>query len=231
VVDADSVFITHLSEVLRRHAHEILNRQDVQDLLDNVKEQNPAIVEELLPDMLKLAQLQQVLQNLLAEGVPINNLAFILEKLGNYAAHVKDVLSLTELVRKSLGRAICARFCDEEGRINALSFDPHVEEEIREAVERSDGEVRINLPPQRIRQVIGGISEKTRSAFEVGSDTVLLVDSQIRPYVRGIVSRVFPEIPVISYDEITDDAQVRNVGVVHASEAEFAPAGEPAAAP
>ncbi|MCK4374155.1 MAG: FHIPEP family type III secretion protein, partial [Candidatus Brocadiae bacterium] len=225
VVDPDSVFITHLSEVLRRHADEILNRQDVQGLLENVKKENPAIVEELVPDVLSLAQVQQVLQGLLAEGIPVNNLSYILEKLGNYAPHVKDTTMLGELVRKSLGRAICAKFSDAEGKVNALSLDPHLEEEMREALERTDGELRMNLAPARIRQIIAGISEQTRAAFRVGSETVILVDSQIRPCVRRIVSRVFPDIPVISYDEIADDAEVRSVGVIAALEGELAYAG------
>jgi flagellar biosynthesis protein FlhA len=229
VVDAESVFITHLSEVLRRHAHEILNRQDVQKLIDNVKEKNPAIVKELVPDVLSLAQVQQVLQNLLEEGIPINNLSYILEKLGNYAPQVKDVTALNELVRKSLGRAICTKFSDQEGNINALSFDPHLEEEFRDALEKTDGEVRINLSPGRIRQIIAGISQETRSALRAGSETVILVASQIRPYVRSIVSRVFPDIPVISYDEITEDARVQNVGVINAVEGEPVFAGEDAA--
>lgn len=235
VVDAESVFITHLSEVLRRHAHEILNRQDVQGLLDNVKKENPAIVGELVPNVLSLAHVQRVLQNLLAEGIPINNLSYTLKKLGNYAPQTKDTTVLGELVRKSLGRAICSKFADSKGKINALSFDPHLEEEMRNSLEKTDGEMRMNLPPGRIRQIIGGISEQTRAAFRVGSETVILVDSQIRPYVRGIVSRVFPDIPVISYDEISEDAEVCNVGVITAAGPEPAHVGEgrggPAASP
>ncbi len=214
VVDAETVFITHLSEILRRHADELINRQDVQRLVDNVKREHPAIVEELIPDVLSVGQVQQVLQNLLAEGVPISNLALILEKLGNYAPQVKDLTLLTELLRKSLARAICGKFADSEGRINVLSFDPHLEEEIRNCLEKTDGEVRINIPPARLRQIIAGISEQTRAAFRVGSETVILTDAQIRPYVHNIVCRVFPDIPVISYDEITKDAQVTNVGVI-----------------
>jgi len=225
VVDADTVFITHLSEVLRQHADEILNRQDVQALLDNVKEDNPAIVEELVPDVLSLGQLQQVLENLLAEGIPINNLSRILEKLGNYAPQVKDLTMLTELVRKDLGRAICGKFSDDEGRVNVLSLDPHLEEEIRDALEQTDGGVRINLPPERLRQIIAGISEQTRDAFRIGSETVILTDSQIRPYVYNIVGRVFPDVAVISYDEITQDAEVNNVGVITASKERPAMAG------
>lgn len=226
VVDAESVFITHLSEVLRRHAHEILNRQDVQGLLDNVKRESPALVEELVPDVLTVAHIQQVLQNLLAEGIPVNNLSYILEKLGNYASQVKEPAALSELVRKALGRAICAKFSDDEGRINALSLDPHLEEEMRNSLERTDGEMRMNLAPSRLRQIIAGISEQTRSAFRVGSETVILADSQMRPYVRGIVSRVFPDIPVISYDEIAHGVEVRNVGVITALQGELASVGD-----
>ncbi len=225
VVDAETVFITHLSEILRGHADELINRQDVQRLVDNVKKQHPAIVEELIPDVLSLGQVQQVLQNLLAEGVPISNLSLILEKLGNYAPQVKDLTLLTELLRKSLARAICGKFADSEGRINVLSFDPHLEEEIRNCLEKTDGEVRINIPPARLRQIIAGISEQTRAAFRVGSETVILTDAQIRPYVHNIVCRVFPDIPVISYDEIAKDAQVTNVGVITPLEEEPAFAG------
>ena len=170
-------------------------------------------------------QVQQVLQNLLAEGVPISNLSLILEKLGNYAPQVKDLTLLTELLRKSLARAICGKFADSEGRINVLSFDPHLEEEIRNCLEKTDGEVRINIPPARLRQIIAGISEQTRAAFRVGSETVILTDAQIRPYVHNIVCRVFPDIPVISYDEIAKDAQVTNVGVITPLEEEPAFAG------
>jgi flagellar biosynthesis protein FlhA len=225
VVDAESVFITHLSEVLRRHAAEILNRQDVQALLDNVKKDHPAIVQELVPGVLTLGQVQQVLQNLLAEGIPVNNLAHILELLGACAPQVKDAAMLSELVRKGLARAICSKLCDGQGRINALSLDPHLEEEMRGAVEKTNGETRLNLPPQRIRQIISGISEQARSAFRADSDTVLLTDSQIRPYVRRIVGRVFPDVPVISYDEIADGFNVRSVGVIAPLDREAALAG------
>ncbi len=224
VVDPDSVFITHLSEVLRRHAHEILNRQDVQQLVENVKKTNPTVVAELIPDVLSLGQVQQVLQNLLAEGVPVNNLSHVLEQLGAYARQVKDARSLTELVRKSLGRAICSRFADPDGRMNVLSLDPHLEEEIREALEKVDGEVRVNLSPSRLRQIIAGIGEQAKTAFSAGAETVIVTDAQVRPYVRGIVGRVFPDVPVISYDEIAEGVQVNNVGVITAHERPFAAA-------
>ena len=220
VVDPDSVFVTHLSEVLRRHAAELLNRQDVHELLENVKKTSPAIVEDLIPDVLSAGRVQQVLQHLLAEGVPVNNLSYILDRLGHYAPQTKDARALSEMVRKSLRRAICAKFADAEGRINALSLDPHLEEEMRDSLEKVDGEMRFNLAPARVRQIISGIAEQTRAAFRVSSETVILTDSQVRPYVRDIVSRVFPDIPVISYDEIAPGIEVTNVGVVSALEGE-----------
>jgi flagellar biosynthesis protein FlhA len=228
VVDPDSVFITHLSEVLRRHAHEILNRQDVQQLVENVKKTNPTVVAELVPDVLSLCQVQQVLQNLLAEGVPVNNLAHIMEQLGVYGRQVKDARSLTELVRKSLGRAICARFADASGRMNVLSLDPHLEEEIRSSLEKVDGEMRINLAPNRLRQIIAGIGDQAQAAFRAGAETVILTDAQIRPYVRGILTRVFPDVPVVSYEEIAEGVQVSNAGVITPLERQFA-AASPAA--
>ncbi len=229
VVDADSVFITHLSEVLRRHAHEIMNRQDVKALIENVKKDNPAIVEELIPNVLTLGQVQQVLANLLAEGIPINNLPLILERCGNYALQTKDPAILTELVRKSLGRVICARYSDSQGNMNVLSFDPHLEEEIRERIDKSDGQIRINLPPNRLRQIIGGISEQTHKAFGAGTETVIVTDSALRPHVRGLVCRVSPDIPVIAYDEISENVKIKNVGMIQALENDFASAPKPQA--
>jgi len=218
VVDAESVFITHLSEVLRKHAHEILNRQDVRSMLDELKERNAAVVDELIPDVVSVGQVQQVLEGLLAEGVPVNNLSYILEQLGNYGHLIKDLALVTELVRKSLARAICQKFADSDGEINALSLDPRLEEELRESIQRTNGEVRLALSPQRLRQIIAVISEQTRNAFRAGAETVVLTDSQIRPYVRNIIARVFPDVPVISYDEIADGVRVNSVGVISVQE-------------
>ncbi len=224
VIDPESVFITHLSEVLRKHAHEILNRQDVQQLVDTVKKENPTIVNELVPDQMSLGKVQQVLQNLLSEGIPINNLAQILEALSVFAGQVQDPGRLTELVRRSLGRAICSRFADEEGRLNAISLDPRIEEEFRESIEEAGGEVRLNLPPRRLRQIIAAISEQAQAAFRVGADTVILTDAHARPHLRAVVSRVFPEIPVLSYDEVAEGIAVNNVGVISTEENQFAAA-------
>jgi len=127
-------------------------------------------------------------------------------------------------VRKSLGRAICSRFADPEGRMNVLSLDPNLEEEIRDALEKVEGEVRVNLSPSRLRQIIAGIGEQAQSAFSAGAETVIVTDAQVRPYVRGIVSRVFPDVPVISYDEIAEGVPVNNVGVISAHERPFATA-------
>jgi len=218
VVDADSVFITHLSEVLRRHVHEILNRQDVQQLLDNVKVENPAAIEQLVPDVITPALLQQVLENLLAEGIPINNLTHIIEKCGNYAPQVKDPFTLTELVRKSMGRTVCSRFLDAEGNLNLISLDPQLEEEIRESLAKTEGKATSNLSPSRLRQIMDGILEQTSRAFKAGTQAAIVTDSQIRPYVRGIVSRVCPEVPVISYDEIIANVSMKNVGMITPSE-------------
>jgi flagellar biosynthesis protein FlhA len=131
-------------------------------------------------------------------------------------------------VRKSLGRAICARFADASGRMNVLSLDPHLEEEIRSSLEKVDGEMRINLAPNRLRQIIAGIGDQAQAAFRAGAETVILTDAQIRPYVRGILTRVFPDVPVVSYEEIAEGVQVSNAGVITPLERQFA-AASPAA--
>jgi len=134
---------------------------------------------------------------------------------------------LTELVRKSLGRVISDRFSDSNGRINLLSLDPRLEEEIREKLEKTDGEVRLNLPPSRLRQIAAGVSEQIRKAFGGGWEAVIVADSQIRPYFRRIVTGVSSDIPVIAWDEISDDVEAKNVGVIAPLEEESAYAAEP----
>jgi len=201
-VGSASVFITHLAEILARHAHEILNREDVKLLVDNVKAQNPTVVEELIPDMLTLGHVQQVLARLLEEQIPIGNLAYILERLGHVAPRTKDPALLTELVRKALA----------------------------EALEKSDdGQVRLSLPPARLRQILDGISDQVRRSFAVSGPVVVATDPALRPTVRGLVRRVSRDIPVISYDEILDDVPVENVGLIAAQDRPL-PVGETAAA-
>jgi len=213
-VDAESVLITHLSEVMRRHAHEILSRQDVRRLVDNVKKENPAIVEELIPEVLSLGQIQQVLKNLLAEGIPVNNLWYIMEHCGNFGRQIKDPNVLTELVRKSLSRAICESFSDSDGNLNALSLDPELEEEIRGSLATVEGETRVNLPPQRLRQITAAISEQVSEHCAGGTATVILTDSRVRPHIRAIVSRISSEIPVLAYDEVCQEVKLNNAGII-----------------
>ena len=165
---------------------------------------------------------------LLAEGIPINNLPLILEKCGNYASQTKDPAVLTELVRKPLGRVICMRHCDAQGNMNVLSLDPQLEEEIRESLEKADGQIRINLPPNRLRQIVAGISEQAQKAFGGGMETVVVTDAQLRPCIRGLINRVSTEIPVIAYDEITENVKIKNVGMIGALESDFAAAAKSA---
>jgi flagellar biosynthesis protein FlhA len=212
LVDPESVFITHLSEVVRRHAHEILNRQDVRELLDSAREQSPAVVEDLVPDVLSVGTLQNVLENLLAEDIPVNDLARIIEKCGGYAGQVQDPDVLTELVRKSLSRAICARFSDENGEIHALSVDPALEERLREGLEEGEGEqAGLSLPPALLRQIMEAVREETAAAQ---GEVVILTDPRLRRSLRDIVRRASPEVPVIAYDEICDTASVQTIGMI-----------------
>ncbi len=214
VVDAESVLITHLSEVIRRHAHEILNRQDVKEMLDAVRKDNPAIVEELVPDLLSVGQIQQVLQNLLAEGIPITNLWYILECMGNHARRVKDPSVLTEMVRKSLKRSICARFEDEDGVLHAVKLDPVLEQEIKESLTEIDGQTTLGMPPERLAAVMDAISHQLTMAYRAGKDVVVLTEPRLRPYIRDIVHRISRDIAVLAYDEVAEEVTLRTVGMV-----------------
>ena len=218
VVDPASVFITHITEVLRAHADEILNRQDVRRLLDNLKEDYPDLVDDLVPDVLSVGQLQEVLENLLTEGIPVNNLAEILEACGKYAQQAPDTGTLTEMVRKSLSRAICGEFSDEEGRLRALTLDPVLEEEIRQSLQTENGQTQLTMAPDRVRQMAEAISNQTGRALETQGDLVILTDPELRTYIRQMAGE---QIPVISYDELCESVDIETVDMITLSDEQF----------
>jgi len=215
VVDPESVLITHLSETLRRHAHEVLNRDDVQRLVDRLRDSQPTLVGGVVGDVVPLGLLHRVLQNLLRDGIPIRDLGQILESLSDHAARTKDAAVLTELTRKGLVRTITEQHADFAGRLLAIVLDPHLEYELRGMISKEpDGEA-LAVPPEKAADLIRRIAEAWKAAAEKGQDgAVFLCDPALRPHLAAMLARQIPQLPVLAYDEIAHGTQVDSVGTI-----------------
>ncbi|MEZ5101921.1 MAG: flagellar biosynthesis protein FlhA [Thermoleophilia bacterium] len=214
VVDAESVVVTHLTETIRRHADELLTRQETKKLLDALKEQNSAAVEDVVPDRLGVGEVQRVLQHLLREGVSIRDLGTILEAVGDKAMLTRDPGILAEYARQALGRAITAGYVDDEHTLRAISLDPTLEQEIAESLAQTpDGEY-LALDPGRAQQLVGSLSGYVDQATAMGMRPVLVCSSRVRRHLRRLIEQAFPQLPVISYNEIVPGIRVETAGMV-----------------
>jgi flagellar biosynthesis protein FlhA len=214
VVDAPNVLITHLGEVVRRHAGELLSREDLKAMVDKVRETAPSVVEDLIPGQLSMGALHRVLTALLDERVPISNLPRILESLAAYAPTVKDPGELAERIRPDLGRAIVDRFRDANGRVRAIVLDPRLEVEFRRSVQGA----QLVLDPSRLEQLTLRVLNELRKANARGYEVALLCDSSLRRAVRHAVARTLPELVVVAYQEIPTDLLMEPVAVIRPEE-------------
>ena len=212
VVDPSTVITTHLSETIRRHASSLLGRQEVQGLLDKIKETHPAIVEGLVPALLPLAVVHRVLQRLLTEGVSIRDLALVLEVLADMAPATKDVAILSEHARASLPDAVCRPYLGKDGGLAVLLLSPMTEEHLTERLTRLDGEEV--LPPSLAHPLLQAISGALEKAPPFETRPVLLCPSSLRRHVRRLTERTLPHLGVLSYAELPPQAGVRAVGTV-----------------
>jgi flagellar biosynthesis protein FlhA len=216
VVDAASVLVTHLSEAVKRHAHEILSRQDVQLLLDHLKQSHPAVVSELVPALLSLGQIQRILQNLLAEGVSIRNLPGILEKIGNHAPTTKNPDELSEQARRAVGWQIVRPYQTEKGQLHAICFDPHLEQLIAQGLRQSPTEVSLVMEPSLARHVVEQLSTRIQHALAAGLPPVILCAPQIRLAFRRFFETTFADLAVLSYAEVPARVEILNTAVIPA---------------
>jgi flagellar biosynthesis protein FlhA len=210
VVDAPNVIITHLGEVVRRHAAELLSREDLKAMVDKVRETSPAVVDDLIPNLLTMGALHRVLTILLDERVPISNLPRILEALAAYAQTVKDPAELAERVRVDIGRAVVDRFRDPSGRVRAVVLDPRLEVELRRSIQNN----QLVLDPARLEQLTLRLAGELRKASARGYDVALLCDASLRRAVRHALVRAIPELVVVSYQEIPNDLLMEPVAVI-----------------
>jgi flagellar biosynthesis protein FlhA len=214
VVDAPSVIITHLGEVVRKHAHELLSREDLKALLDKVREVSPAIVDEVIPQPVGVGTLHRVLSLLLEERVPISHMTRILESLATHAVAVKDPVELTERVRADLGRAICDRYRDPSGRIRAIVLAPRLEMELRRGMQ--GGQLMLDMA--RTEQLLLRLMTEAKKAQARGFDVPLLCDGSIRRPMRQTLARAFDALSVIAYQEIPTDLLMEPVAVIQPEE-------------
>jgi len=210
VVDAVSVMMTHLGEILRKNASELLGREDLKTLVDRLRESNPSLVDELIPAQLTMGSLHRILCLLLEERVPITNLARILESLAHHVPSTKDPLELVAKVRVDLRLILCDRFRDSHGRLQALLIDPRVELELRRAlVERSSA-----LDTTRLEKLASKVALEWKQAQARGQNPAILVEAALRRPVRQFLARSVPELGVLSYDEIPQEMAIQTVGMV-----------------
>jgi flagellar biosynthesis protein FlhA len=214
VVDSESVIVTHLTETIRRHAHELLTREETRTLLDALKERNAAAVEDVVPDKLGMGEVQRVLQYLLREGVPIRDLGTVLEAIGDRAATSRDPAVLAEAARLSLARTITAGYLDHERALRALTLDPAFEQEVAESLAIGpEGEIAA-VDPARAESLVASLAGEVDRVTARGSRPVLVCSSRIRRHVRRLVEQAFPQLPVLAYTEILPGIRVERAGIV-----------------
>jgi flagellar biosynthesis protein FlhA len=214
VVEPVSVLATHLTEVVRKHADELLTRDSAKHLIDELKKVSPAVVDELIPSQMKLAEVQQILQMLLREGISIRNLSPILETLGDYAGRVKDPVLLTEYVRHRLARAICTRYRDAQSRLFVVTLDPALEDRIRAGLEHNERGLFVRMSPQAVEATCRMIGKEVEKLITANHPQVLLVSPQIRAGLKQMAAPHLPHLVVLSYNEITRDTLIESLGLV-----------------
>lgn len=216
VVDPPSIIATHLTEIVRQYISELLTRQDVQNLVNNLKESNPALVEEMVPKLLGLGEIQKVLQNLLKEGVSIRDLLTIFETLADYAPTTRDTDILTEYVRQSLKRAISSKYFPSHETTSVVTLDPQVEQEIMGSVKQSEQGAYLTLDPEKTKAIMASVEQETKKLESLGKNPIVITSPIVRMYFKRLTEDYFKELIVVSYNEIESNIELQSVGMVTA---------------
>ncbi|KUO76118.1 MAG: flagellar biosynthesis protein FlhA [Clostridia bacterium BRH_c25] len=214
VVDPPSVIATHLTEIIKNHAHELLGRQDVQRLIDNIKENYPTLVDEVIPKMLGIGDVQKVLANLLKEGVSIRDMVTIIETLADYAPMTKDSDLLTEYVRQSMRRNITKRFIfDSQAKV--ITLDAGIEQIIMDSVQQTEYGSFLNIEPNTAQRIINNLLKEVQKLASMGEQPIILASPVVRLYFKRMTEQVAPGLVVLSYNELDPSVEVQSVGVVN----------------
>ncbi|MDB4794641.1 flagellar biosynthesis protein FlhA [bacterium] len=214
VVDSSSVMVTHLSESIRRHSYQILTRQDVQVLLDNLKDDHPALINELIPNMLNIGQIQRILQNLLAEVIPIRNLVGILERVADHAAATKNPDELSEQARRVLGPEIVRPFLTDENEVQAVTMEPWLEEEIAKGLQKSATESVLFMEPKLAQHMTHHLATAVQPMIGAGQQPVVLCSTQVRLGLRRFFASNFPEIAFVAYEELPPKVAIQSTTAI-----------------
>ncbi len=214
VVDPPSIIATHLTEIIRSHIAELLTRQDVQNLVDNLKESNPVIVDELIPKLLGLGDVQKVLQNLLSEGISIRDLLSIFEVLADHATTTHDTDVLTEYVRQGLKRAISGRYFAPNEVTPVITVDPKVEQDIMASIKQTEQGAYLTLDPERIKAIIGSLEDEIKKIEDMGRTPIVVTSPIVRMYFKSMTQDYIKDLIVVSYNEIDSNVELSSVGMV-----------------
>jgi flagellar biosynthesis protein flhA len=214
VVDSPSIIATHLMEIIRSHLDELLTRQDVHNLIENVKEANETLVSELVPKLLNVGEIQKVLQNLLAEGISIRDLVTIFETLADYAPTTHDTDVLTEYVRQSLKRAISNQYFNNNETTSVVTLDPNVEQVIMDSVKQTEQGAYLALDPDYTNRLMTSLREETDKLEELGRTPIIITSPIVRMYLKKLTQEQFRNLHVLSYNEIDSDVELQSVGMV-----------------
>ncbi|MBQ9567984.1 MAG: flagellar biosynthesis protein FlhA [Lachnospiraceae bacterium] len=216
VVDPPSIIATHLTEVIRQHIAELLTRQDTQNLIDNLRESNPSVVEELTPKLLGLGEIQKVLQNLLEEGVSIRDLLTIFETLADYAATTRDTDVLTEYARQALKRAITARYFELGETTQVVTLDPKIEQEIMSSVKQTEQGAYLTLDPERTKAIIAATETEVKKLDDLGRNEIVVTSPIVRIYFKKLTEDYLEDLVAISYNEIENNVELQSIGMITA---------------
>lgn len=216
VVDPPSIIATHLTEIIRHHLDELLTRQDVQNLINNVQEANQTLVSELVPKLLSVGEIQKVLQNLLREGVSIRDLITIFETLADYASTTRDSDVLTEYTRQSLKRAISSKYFPSNEITSVVTLDPKVEQEIMNSVKNTEQGSYLTLAPEKTQEIMESVKIEVEKLEEMGKNPIIITSPIVRMYFKKLTSDYFKDLIIVSYNEIDSNVELQSVGMVTA---------------
>ena len=214
VVDPPSIIATHITEIIKAHIAELLTRQDVQNLVDNLKENHPVLVEELVPKLLGLGEIQKVLQNLLSEGISIRDLLSIFECLADHAATTRDTDVLTEYVRQSLKRSISAKYFAPNEVTSVVTLDPKVEQDIMASVKQTEQGAYLTLDPDRTKDIMHSVEEEIYKLENAGKSPIIITSPIVRLYFKKLTEDFFKDLIVVSYNEVDSNVELQSVGMV-----------------
>lgn len=216
VVDPPSIIATHLTEVIRQHIAELLTRQDVQNLINNIKDNNTTLIDELVPKLMGVGEIQKVLQNLLEEGISIRDLVTIFETLADHAAVTRDPDILTEYVRQALKRAISSKYFPVGEVTNVVTVDPSIEQEIMNSVKNTEQGSYLSLDPERSKKIIESLGNELKKLEDMGKNPIVITSPIVRMYFRNLAKDYYKDIVVISYNEVESNVELQSVGMVTA---------------